>query len=685
MKKERRLDALVWTLKEAVGQGKKCTLLIGAGCSVAAGIPTAAGFVEEIKTRNPPAYGRATQKTYPYCMAELPPSARRDLIAEFVDQAKINWAHIAIAQLMKAGFVDRILTINFDPLVVQACALVGEFPAVYDFAASQLFKPADIPEKAVFHLHGQRSGFRLLHTEQEVKKHSEVLAPVFEDAGRGRMWIVVGYSGENDPVFDHLAAVPQFDNELYWITYQDNEPPAQVRKHLLQPDNYAFYIKGYDADGFFVRLAQKLGCFPPDFVGRPFSHLKQMMELVADFDPPGQNAGLRVKVRDWIADAIARYEEGSEPAPAEQDAEQRRSQRSAVAAQTRFLAGDYAKASEIAAGALGEEMKGLDAWAHVMEGNDLSEQAETKTGAEADRLFAAATEKYQAALAIKPDKHEALNNWGLTLSEQAKTKTGAEADELFAVAGEKYQAALAIKPDGHQALSNWGLALYHQAETKGGAEADGLFAAAIEKYQAALAIKPDDHQALSNWGSALYKQAETKTGAEADRLFAAAVEKYQAALAIEPDDHQALSNWGSALYKQAETKGGAEADGLFAAATEKYQAALAIEPDYHQALTNWGGALYHQAETKGGAEAEELYRSAAEKLSQAEALAPGYAAYNLACLAAVQGREAEALSWLLKAREAGSLPDRAHIDQDPDFDGIRNSDRFQAFLTGPAV
>ncbi|WP_133513222.1 SIR2 family protein [Candidatus Thiosymbion oneisti] len=212
MKKERKLDDLVWTLKNAVNQDKKCTLLIGAGCSVAAGIPTAADFVEEIKARNPPAYGRATHKTYPHCMAELPPSARRDLIAEFVDQAKINWAHIAIAQLMQHGFVDRVLTVNFDPLVVQACALVGEFPAVYDFAASQLFKPADIPDQAVFHLHGQRSGFRLLHTDEEIEDHAKHLKPVFEDAGRGRMWIVVGYSGENDPVFDYLAAVPQFDN-----------------------------------------------------------------------------------------------------------------------------------------------------------------------------------------------------------------------------------------------------------------------------------------------------------------------------------------------------------------------------------------------------------------------------------------------------------------------------------------
>ena len=66
--------------------------------------------------------------------------ARRRLIEEKVDDARINWAHIAIAQLMKAGYVDRVLTTNFDPLIVRACALVGKSPVVYDFAVSQLLK-----------------------------------------------------------------------------------------------------------------------------------------------------------------------------------------------------------------------------------------------------------------------------------------------------------------------------------------------------------------------------------------------------------------------------------------------------------------------------------------------------------------------------------------------------------------
>ena len=76
---------------------------------IAAGIPTASGFVDLIKQRNPYAYARASEKTYPSCMAELTVNQRRDLIAEFVDKAKINWAHIGIGLLMQA-YIDRVLT-----------------------------------------------------------------------------------------------------------------------------------------------------------------------------------------------------------------------------------------------------------------------------------------------------------------------------------------------------------------------------------------------------------------------------------------------------------------------------------------------------------------------------------------------------------------------------------------------
>lgn len=271
---QRNIASIIETLRHARDAQRGCSLLIGAGCSVTAGIPAGAGFVEIIGKRFPEAYGRANPKNYPQCMGVLSPGQRRDLIAEKIAGARINWAHAAIAQLMANGYVDRVLTTNFDPLVLRACASVGVFPAVYDFAASTYFKRAFVPDRAVFHLHGQSTGFVLMNTEAECADHSKRLGSVFEDAGAGRTWIVVGYSGESDPVFDHLAAVACFDYCLFWVGYNDQAAGQHVREKLLQPGREAYFIGGHDADGFFVELAKGLDCFPPEFVRRPFSHLK---------------------------------------------------------------------------------------------------------------------------------------------------------------------------------------------------------------------------------------------------------------------------------------------------------------------------------------------------------------------------------------------------------------------------
>ena len=667
---EHNMDDVVETVKNAKERGKKCTLLIGAGCSVTAGIPSAKGFVEIIEKEYTQAFKRAKKKTYAHCMAELSLGERRDLIADYVDKAKINWAHIAIAQLMKTGFVDRVLTTNFDLLFVRACALLGQFPAVYDFAASQLYKAADIPEQAVFYLHGQRTGFVLMNTEEECKKHSELLAPVFEDAGKGRVWLVVGYSGESDPVFDHLAKVPRFDNKLYWIVYKDNEPAEHVRQHLLLNGKDAFYVKGFDADDFFVTLAQKLNSFPPDFISKPFSHLDSLLEIITPYTLPGQTAKMDVtdEARKLIRTAINTYENV---------------QNVQSLAQTYLMKGNYDEviaSLSVKVKDLTPELAELASWSYIMQGNSLSDQAKIKKGKEADQLFILAGEKYQAALKIKPNDHEALYNWGNILFNQAKTKTGEEADRLYALAGEKYQAALKIKPDDYYALYTWGLVLSTQAMTKTGKEADHLFALAGEKYQAALKIKPDNHEALNNWGIALSDQAKNKTGGEADRLFALAGEKYQVALKGKPDMYEAQNNMGSNLFYQAKIKTGEEADYLFAQAGEKYQAALKIKPDYHKALSNWGIALYNQAKTKTGKEADRLFAQSKDLLLKAESISPGDAAYNIACWCAIRRQENECKEWLEKCLNLGVMLSRQHLEKDQDLENVREKHWFKAIL-----
>ena len=70
----------------------------------------------------------------------------------------------------------------------------------------------------------------------------------------------------------------------------------------------------------------------------------------------------------------------------------------------------------------------------------------------------------------------------------------------FGQAVQKYASVVAIKPDFHEALSNWGVALADQAKDKGHDEAATLLDQAMEKYSAAFAIKPDKSEVADHLG-----------------------------------------------------------------------------------------------------------------------------------------------------------------------------------------
>ena len=424
------------------------------------------------------------------------------------------------------------------------------------------------------------------------------------------MWIVAGYSGENDPVFEHLAKTERYDNGLYWICYKDNAPKPHVQEKLLVDGKDCFCVQGFDADDFFVALAQGLGCFPPAFVQTPFTHLENILEPVLPYSLPGNNSSLEAIPKKFLRDAIEKIEKPGALV---------------LRARDLLLTGNFNAVIEMETElekTRTDELADLVAWGYVSAGNELGSKAESQSAEEADRLWRLAGEKYEAALRIKPDKSEALYNWGNALGDQAITKSGEEADRLWALAGEKYEAVLRITPDLHQALYNWGLVLITQALTKGVDEADRLLGLACEKFEAAVKVKPDKAEAVYNWGRALQDQAAAKSGKEADRLWELAGDKYEAVLKINGQYHQALNNWAGTLTDRARRKSGDEADRLWALAVEKYEAALNVKPDYHRALYNWGLALLIQAETKTKEEAQKLRELAHEKMAAARDLAP---------------------------------------------------------------
>ena len=156
-----------------------------------------------------------------------------------------------------------------------------------------------------------------------------------------------------------------------------------------------------------------------------------------------------------------------------------------------------------------------------------------------------------AALTIKPDKHEALYNKGVALLALDRKKEAIAA----------YDASLALNLDKYEALYNKGLVLANL----------GRYEEAITAYDASLALNPDDYGVLNNKGCVLDKLG----------CYEEAIAAYDAALALQPDAHAALNNKGIALGNL----------GRYEEEIAAYDAALAVKPDKDVALCNKGIAL----------------------------------------------------------------------------------------------
>jgi len=529
---ERNIGEVAEALKDAKHREQPCSVLIGAGCSFTAGIPLASGFVDHVKNEYPSSFARAKEKSYPYVMGTLDTGRRYALIADSVERAKLNWAHILLAWLMKNGYVGRILTTNFDNLSLRACSLYGVHPSVYDLAAAPTFRPSLVRDPAVFFLHGQYGGFIQLHTKEEVSRNAQILRPAIVDATVRRTWIVIGYSGDNDPVFESLANIDHFTDGLFWIGYREHDPSQDVQTRLLTPGRQAYLIRGYDADRFFVELVRALGVEAPPFVADPFSHMLNVFGTFIPFPADERNGETDImhRARTMLDGAKTQFIDRRDTIVGNLEA---------LAAKY-FVEGDYQKIMSLHERAASEELMTIEfrataAWAYLRHGQACRQTAGSRPRAEAMDLLRHAAQAHAVAVELNPMLHEALNSWANVIGDQAALESGPEADRLFQLACDKYAQSLAIKPDSCQAFNNWGVLLWEQSRTSTGEQALRLLANAYEKYEKALSIKPNMPEALSNWASTLIEESLRREGETRLGLLKLAREKYDDVLRHYPD------------------------------------------------------------------------------------------------------------------------------------------------------
>ena len=450
-----------------------------------ANIPSASDIVKLIHKKYPAhceELTEANRHSYGECMALLSINERRDLIKPLLDRAKVNWGHIALAQMIGSGFVSRVLSVNFDLVPEHACGLLGLQPAVYDFGIAPAADASLIVSPAIVHLHGQSYGLVLLNTKEETRKHRDKLRPVLTDTLRSAPLIVIGYSGSADGVFHTLIDDFESREPLYWIG-RSPEPAPHLRPLFDKP--HARFLGEADFDRFMIDLAQALGCWPPRLFTDPLGQLIHELTPVVPY-PVGERGSeidilgdLESKLTGW-RERVAESEKQFAPV------------------RTAFMKGDYAAANLAVNALTAKELASLSAeeidiavWSIVLHADFLVEEATRAGASDAARVFDVAYKMYSRALAIKPNSHETLTNWGGTLQLRAKSASSDEAKRLFGEAIEKYKLALAINSSDVKALNNWGLVLMEQAKSAHGKEAAQLFDEAERKLLSVAKSEPD--------------------------------------------------------------------------------------------------------------------------------------------------------------------------------------------------
>lgn len=290
-----KLADIAELVRQAKNNKTPYTILTGAGCSQSAGIPLADKLVEEMNSKFDVQLSNLSKEdrsNYNKCMNALTHQERRQLLQDHINRAKINWAHIGLAALMDNGYTQRVLTFNFDNILMRACGLIGLYPSIYDFTNADVNLQNLIIDPSIIYLHGQSYGFRQLNDENETKNHANNMTNFIAQTLNTSPVIVAGYSGYNDGFFEQIDKHYCGEQRLFWIGHE-KEIPEHLRDFFKKYKNHAHYIGGQDADDFFVSLMQNLKCLP-SFFTQHAQHTIGVLDEVIDFPIPNTDGGVNI-------------------------------------------------------------------------------------------------------------------------------------------------------------------------------------------------------------------------------------------------------------------------------------------------------------------------------------------------------------------------------------------------------
>jgi tetratricopeptide (TPR) repeat protein/NAD-dependent SIR2 family protein deacetylase len=559
-------------------------IVTGAGCSHSAGIPLAGDLVHEAATlyrdECERLIGRYRLDDYGAVMGCLTLNERKQLLGRYLAGSKVNAAHLAIAALMKEGYVDQVLTFNFDRVLAQACVLLGFNPFVYDLGMAPSADTDSIMPGSILHLHGQGFGCVCSRSEEEARAHADSLRHVIHNMLWSGPAMFVGYSGQRDAVFPVMKREFKGHDRLFWIDAREAPNEKQAELIAMAPRTSAF-IGGADADRYMVAIASGLGCWPPRVFSDPFGYLLEAIDAIGDLPSESRVAteSVRSKLRTRLNEELMRVTSSE-----------------AVLDMTKLIVPVREKEPEPEPPppAIAETPAAVEIppWFGMTEAS----QAEAPPASDDEAVEnEAGLDRFVEAAQLEPLNPRVHYEWGAALLDRAAQD---QDETVYREAIAKFERALELKAQDADALADLGNAYFGLAEKK---RDETLYRAAVAKYQDALAANPGQADTTFNLGMALNALAALKRD---ETLYREAAARLEETVALSPEDADALCGWGQALEGLASLKNDEE---MHVTAHQRFVEALGIAPDNHFAGIGAGTALLSLARMKGD---ESLYRDA---------------------------------------------------------------------------
>jgi tetratricopeptide (TPR) repeat protein len=593
--------------------------LIGAGCSISAGIPGAVAIARrmvretalllglcETEADAATAYAALVRDgaltAYPkgelgagadagvdwyavydamFRLHYTAPDDVRRLFGGLVEEANgaVNWAHLCLGEIVARDLVSTVLTTNFDQLVLSGMVRAGVLPVVCDGIESLNRIDGAPRHPQLVELHGSRHTYLLRNAPEDVAKvgrDPQAVAAIQKLFQTATTFVAVGYGGREAGVMDLLVQAGEAypDKNLYWVAHSQRpeDAGAKVRAFLATSRN-ARLVPGQDADRFFLELCRALRIGSPRAVSSPLDGVRQLIGQVRASDVTDPDIGKEIAAAQAGLEAL---EASAAAARGPDDASE------ATAIREARLRGDRAAAFARAKTAMaGRELAGVPAG--LLEEAARAARDHGAQHPESEPLAAAVA--WQRLLVERPADRAERARWrvqlGLALWRLGEREAGtARLEEAVAA----YRAALEeytrerVPLDWAMTQNNLGNALRALGEREAGTarleEAVMAYRAALEEYTRER-VPLDWATTQNNLGAALAALGER--GAET-ALLEEAVAAYRAALEertrerVPLDWAMALNNLGNALRVLGEREPGTarleEAVAAFRAALE---------------------------------------------------------------------------------------------------------------------